>query len=798
LWQSSLAGVHYVDVNSTNATPPYTNWPTAATNIQDAVDAAVAGDEIVVTNGTYAPVTVLKPIAMRSINGPLLTTINGGGGAWCVYLATDSSLSGFTLTNGHSFDGGGGVWCGSSSAVVSNCVLTGNWADEAGGGAYGGTLNNCTLTGNYATHGGGAIGCTLNNCTLSGNSAFSGGGADSCALNNCTLTGNSADGPHASGGGAADCTLTNCIAYFNSGANYDQSCTLNYCCTTPLPASGVGNISSDPQLASASHLSALSPCIGKGYYPAASGTDIDGERWANPPSMGCDEYHAGDVTGPLNVAISTSFTNVAVGFPVDLTARIEGRAAASSWDFGDGATATNQPYTSHAWAAPGDYAVVLRAYNESQPGGISATVTVDVVNEVHYVVANNVNPVAPYTTWATAATNIQDAANAAMAPGALVLVTNGTYGPISIFNSVAVRSVNGPQFTTINGGGSSRCVYLTNSASLYGFTLTNGYSIGGGGGAYGGTLNNCMLTGNSAFYYGGNSAFYFGGGAAYSTLNNCTLIGNRAYATVFGQSILVGISGGGAAYSTLNNCTLIGNRASATVGGNDIGAVISGGGAYGCTLHNCILIQNVLQFQFTTGTGSAPVIYDGPDYSSCTANNCWTNDPLFVSGSLRLQSNSPCINAGNNAYAPGPDLDGNPRMAGGTVDIGAYEYQTPTSIISYAWLQQYGLLNDGSADFADPDHDGMNNWQEWICGTDPTNALSALRLLTPLKAGTNVTLTWQSVAGMNYFLERSSGLTPPAFAPLATNVFGQVGTTSFTDTNAVGAGPFFYRVGVGN
>src|SRR2546428_13538773 len=38
LWQSALAGVHYVDVNSTNATPPYTNWSTAAYTIQDAVD----------------------------------------------------------------------------------------------------------------------------------------------------------------------------------------------------------------------------------------------------------------------------------------------------------------------------------------------------------------------------------------------------------------------------------------------------------------------------------------------------------------------------------------------------------------------------------------------------------------------------------------------------------------------------------------------------------------------------------------------------------------------------------------
>jgi hypothetical protein len=91
----------------------------------------------------------------------------------------------------------------------------------------------------------------------------------------------------------------------------------------------------------------------------------------------------------------------------------------------------------------------------------------------------------------------------------------------------------------------------------------------------------------------------------------------------------------------------------------------------------------------------------------------------------------------------------------------------------------------------------LYNWQEWQSATVPTNALSALRLLTPQTLGTNLVVTWQSVSNKLYFLERSTSLDLNAsFLPLASNLVGQAGTTTFTDTNAAPAGPRFYRVGV--
>src|SRR5262249_9541458 len=154
---------------------------------------------------------------------------------------------------------------------------------------------------------------------------------------------------------------------------------------------------------------------------------------------------------------------------------------------------SNLPVASHAWAAGGTYPVVLRAYNDTFPSGLSATTSVHVVaNPVQYVVQSNGSPAAPFTSWATAATNIQDAVNVGFV-GGTILVSNGTYqagGQVrgEGFNRVAttrpmlLQSVNGPGATVIDGAHSVRCAYLANGSVLSGFTLASGTNFGIGGG----------------------------------------------------------------------------------------------------------------------------------------------------------------------------------------------------------------------------------------------------------------------------------------------------------------------------
>jgi len=418
--------IHYVSPIG-NSAPPYTGWQTGATNIQDAIDAASLGEIVLVTNGVYATggktmagdltnrVALDKPLIVISVNGPAVTVIQG---AWdpattngplavrCAWLADGATLSGFTLQGGatrsagdlFSLLSGGGAWNASTNAVVANCVFSGNWAGYHGGGAYQGSINNCTLTNNSAAFGGGSSEATLNNCLVIGNTATYGAGAYYATLNNCTVIFNYSDTFFSGrGAGTYNGAVQNSIVLYNTAGRYGSydnffqnyhAFTFIYSCTEPqapgypMPI-GIRNINAfnaDPQFVDLFHVSVNSPCRGAGSPLYATGTDIDGETWANPSAIGCDEPIASALVGPLSLAISLWQTNVLVNHYVVFGVEVTGRAARLEWSFGDGPTVTNAGRSiSHMWTNVGDYPVTLTAFNADYPGGIATNLLIHVL-----------------------------------------------------------------------------------------------------------------------------------------------------------------------------------------------------------------------------------------------------------------------------------------------------------------------------------------------------------------------------------------------------------------------------------
>lgn len=152
---------------------------------------------------------------------------------------------------------------------------------------------------------------------------------------------------------------------------------------------GEGNISDDPQLTDGLHIGVNSPCRGAGVLLPWLGTDINGDVWRDPPTIGCDEVLETGMTGPLAVTIDRPPYDPVAGCVSSLAGRVTGMVSRLVWDFGDGAVATNAScFTSHVWTNPGNYLVTLTAFNNDHPAGVSANVPIQVVQAVARLVSD--------------------------------------------------------------------------------------------------------------------------------------------------------------------------------------------------------------------------------------------------------------------------------------------------------------------------------------------------------------------------------------------------------------------------
>jgi parallel beta-helix repeat protein len=315
----------------------------------------------------------------------------------------------------------------------------------------------------------------------------------------------------------------------------------------------------------------------------------------------------------------------------------------------------------------------------------------------------------------------------------------------------------------------------------------------GGGMSYGFAYN-CTFTSNSSEWccggiagsvayncdFDGNVAVYGGGGAGFVEVYGCRFFGNSAR---FGGGLY-----GGSAF----NCVFVNNTASGEGGGGIHSGFSESGKIANCVFQNndggdfiypLIAVHNTCSTQLTYGE-----------------NGSITNVPLFVdaaNGDFRLQSNSPCINWGDNSYVTNStDLDGNPRIVEGTVDMGAYEYQGAIGLVDSD--------NDGINDDWERAHGGNQNpentcsnsvntiRQAYIAGLDPNNPTNRFQA-SVFRSGPGNVLRWNATSGRVYAVYYSTNLVS-GFQPLETNIQWSAGC--FTDTVENAAGQLFYKLEV--
>lgn len=138
-------------------------------------------------------------------------TATSDGGGILLSGSPSATIQGCTFTENVAHDGAG-VGCFASSALIEDCIFTGNAASAEGGGlwaqadAAGPTVTGCVFQGNTASHGGGAEivaggAATVSGCTFELNTTTNTGGAlylfvydGDLSVIGCTFTGNSTAG----------------------------------------------------------------------------------------------------------------------------------------------------------------------------------------------------------------------------------------------------------------------------------------------------------------------------------------------------------------------------------------------------------------------------------------------------------------------------------------------------------------------------------------------------------------------------------------------------------------------------
>ena len=659
-------------------------------------DASVSGMTYASTNRCF----ITKPgLKIRSTGGKDVTFVTGAkdervsytkayGGVRCFLIAAEATgviIEGLTIQTGYApyvqktpYWCGGGVLDLSKNCWVIDCKISGGQSARGGGQTYGNALRTEYL--NTAASGRGSAAQDVNmlvNCVIRNGNGVAPVDGSTPTLVNCLITATASQY-----GISQDAKITayNSIFVGNTkgGNGTKQKATFSNCVVGPFI---VGAYTND-------NVTCVS-CV--------TNATVDDVAWAN------------STTSPYDWRIAS--TSVARG--VGDTAIL--------------ATIQEQ--------LPEGYSVYTDLYGTLIPeeGKIAA----GPVQPVNWYVdaANGNDDDHGGRTLAAAFKTIRKATSVAY-DGDTIRVAPGVYGeaegtqlgnskavvPIRVIlpENITLESLEGAEKTFIvgkgpdtpdddyglTGTGSVKCVYAKAGSVIRGFTITGGHTckiktgvdadlnysaIQGVSRTSGTVIEDCIISNNVANSYTinyvtlrnskilNNATYEYGSAGYYCKYEGCLFDGNRGGRQIY------------QADAPIVNCT-IGTKNYADMTGSSattvFGYSVAGSGmklvntlwAAGKQWVSTTAAKPALQTVATNCVIQSGVVgaAGGIPFANCV--NCYTNitanlTKSVIDANYRLRENSPAIDAGTNDLVNlARDLDGNPRISNGTVDIGAYEY----------------------------------------------------------------------------------------------------------------------------